>query len=1145
MNSHLNSVFSVVLPFCSSLTENITPESVIFGYTKLLLLNESILTQLVPEDRIAELDDVRKEFENSKLDLNLIRSGLAVFKRFLRSSDQCKEKSDAFNAFLDNLPENTSSAEIVKKAIEMATIPLYPYFTAEGSINDIYALNKKMNETLDTNPDNKTSSDHSSPATDAVPETKKEEIRKETIEHKTDFKEFADQYRKITGSILNVVKGQDQAVTRFVQGYFQGELLKDSEKNTGPRSHFFFFGPSGVGKSLLAETAAKAIGLPYKVFDMSEYCYNGALEELLSSKGSFDTSSGNSIPGFVRANPKCVLIFDNFDKASRSLIQHFVQMLNTGVTYSFMPKKSVSLKDTIIIFTSDAGKSLYEEKKNNLSQLPLNFLVDVLTEEKDKYDQPLYPQELLLNIASGNTIIFNHLSARVLIEMVEDSFNSVIQQMEDEYDCQLTYSSALPLLFIYSYGRNLNARIADTQSNVFIKNEILEMIRQLDSERAGSQKIKKISFDVDTSSSPKEIQNLFDMHTKTEILFFSDKSVSEIFAVTESCKVHTANNIQQAEKILLKDINAVFIDPLFRSKTDNSGILSITDFNTEGIDLFHKITDQYEEIPVFILNKDGTLTNVDQLSFLMEGAANTISFNSSHPETFRQQVLHLIEDLCTENDNASFVQKGWVIDYKSRQNLSDNGEVMNVILYDLKKRQAVDGESRRSILSSTERPKTKFSDVIGASNAKQELQYFISYLKNPKQFMANGTAKPPKGVLLYGPPGTGKTMLARAMAGESDVTFIQTSAAEFKNKYVGESESNIRKLFSKARQYAPSIIFIDEIDAIGKERTGEDPVTESMLNTLLTEMDGFTENTKKPVFVLAATNYGITSDRDSIAALDSALLRRFDNRIKVDLPNYNERLEYLETQLSKLKISVSEEICKNIAERTTGQSLAILNHIIDLARRNSVSKKEAVTDYSLLESLEEYLYGEKTEFTEDYYKAVAIHETGHAYVSYLTGNAPSYITIESRGDFGGYMQPGNSEHVPIYTRSQLVDMICVSLAGKAAEQIFFGKEKANNTGASSDLKKATDIAFHIISMYSMEDNQLAVLSRDEIMKSSLAADYIKQVNQLLQQQMNRTIQIIEEHKQIIEKLADVLLKENYLTGLQFSEYINLFSRESE
>jgi ATP-dependent Zn protease len=382
-------------------------------------------------------------------------------------------------------------------------------------------------------------------------------------------------------------------------------------------------------------------------------------------------------------------------------------------------------------------------------------------------------------------------------------------------------------------------------------------------------------------------------------------------------------------------------------------------------------------------------------------------------------------------------------------------------------------------------------------------------------------------------------MLAKAMAGESDVTFLQTSASEFKNKYVGESEANIRRIFAKAKKYAPAIIFIDEIDAIGRKRTGGEnsSTTESMLNALLSEMDGFSGNdAQKPVFVLAATNYGVGAETDGISALDEALIRRFDNKIYVDLPKERERKEYIIRMLEKSNVtSISENTAESIAERTTGQSLAILQNVIDLAFRNAAKQYRTVNDDDLLNALEEYNFGEKKEYSPEYYRSVSIHETGHAYVSYISGYKPSYITIESRGNFGGYMQHGSQEDVTGYTKDELLAKIRTALAGRAAEQVFYGKSKSLNTGASSDLQHATDIAFQIVCTYGMEDEQLIVLRKEEVLKSALAAEYVAKVNQILKIEMNHTIEIIEEAKDRIQAIADILAKENRLTGKQFEQ----------
>ena len=240
-----------------------------------------------------------------------------------------------------------------------------------------------------------------------------------------------------------------------------------------------------------------------------------------------------------------------------------------------------------------------------------------------------------------------------------------------------------------------------------------------------------------------------------------------------------------------------------------------------------------------------------------------------------------------------------------------------------------------SILDDIEKPDTRFSDVIGAQDAKDELQLYIDYLKNPKRFTAQGV-KPPKGILLYGPPGTGKTMLAKAMAGESDVTFIPCVATGFVTKYQGSGPESIRTLFKRARRYAPAVIFIDEIDAIGRKRgqVNSGHGEEMALNALLAEMDGFAVDPKRPVFVLAATNFEIEEGHAGMGVIDPALSRRFDCKILVDLPTAEEREQYIRASLQKVKTHiVTEDMIKRLAIRSVGMSLANLSSVMEMANR--------------------------------------------------------------------------------------------------------------------------------------------------------------------------------------------------------------------
>ncbi len=1134
-----NQIYKLALQFGG--VDNATPENVIFGYSKLLSMDEKLVRALVPEESMDDLETAHRWFADNRLDIDLIKSGLPLLIQFIPRSETA-DKYKNFTEFL-NSDKKADSKAILQMAADNAFVPIGTV-CAKG--NDLQAVFAYQAELKAKNPQpqpkpaprNDKHEDHKVSGSEvrAEAEQKKDDKHPEKKDEPRNLGSLSRKYRDLSVALLDVVKGQDGAIAKFIKGYNQGELLKQSEKGDRPRAYFFFFGPPGVGKTLLAETAAANLGIPHKIFNMSEYAGEMSHEDLIGISNFYKSAREGTLAKYVRENPECLLIFDEIEKASLTVIRQFLQILGAGKLHNVYRDEDTSFADATIIFTSNVGRELFADRSINLTTLPEKVLIDAIRSEKNSYGMPVLPPEICSRIASGNTVMFNHLSVRYLAELVRINFDKIVKDMNSEYGVDVTYARELPLLFIYNRGGDIDARVAVGQSGKFLKDEIYELIRQMENRPDACGTIRKIRIDVDWEGIEQELLRLFRNDDKSEVLVFSDNTAFFETCSNEHNKVYVTADPEQAKEILKKDITAVFIDPFLGNGSIDETVLSISDYNTDGVRLFHNITGSTTEMPIYMLEVDREFSEVDRSTFLQEGATDTISVNFRHVSSFAREFDQIMDELYMDRESRTFTQRGWVIDFNSKQELTDNEGSVKISFYDLKKRMAVDVESRGSILSDAERPNIHFSDVIGAEKAKEELKYFVNYLQNPRKFLSNG-GRAPKGVLLYGPPGTGKTTLAKAMAGESDVTFLQTSATEFMNKWVGESEANIRRIFAKAKKYAPAIIFIDEIDAIGKKRTGSDTTahTESMLNALLKEMDGFSSSdSSKPVFVLAATNYGAGKEQDGIAALDDALIRRFDNKIYVDLPKENERKTYILKMLAKKGINtVSEGTAQSIAERTTGQSLAILQNVMDLAQRNAIKASRAVSDGDLLTALEEYIYGEKKERTPDYYREVAIHETGHAFLSYIGGDKPSYVTIESRGDFGGYMQHANQEEVTGYTKEELLAKIRTSLAGRAAEEVFFGKAKSLNTGASGDLKQATDWAWRMLCAYGMEDDQLIVLNKAEVLNSPMAAEYVKKVNDILRIEMTNTIRVIEESRDRIQKIADVLTKENRLTGAQF------------
>lgn len=426
--------------------------------------------------------------------------------------------------------------------------------------------------------------------------------------------------------------------------------------------------------------------------------------------------------------------------------------------------------------------------------------------------------------------------------------------------------------------------------------------------------------------------------------------------------------------------------------------------------------------------------------------------------------------------------------------------------------------------------KVMFSDVAGLQEAKEELGEVVEFLKNPKKFTSVG-AKIPKGVLLYGPPGTGKTLLARAIAGEANVDFLIASGSEFVEMFVGVGASRVRDLFAQARKYEKCVIFIDELDSIGKKRNTvgvQNDEREATLNQLLTEMDGFLPN--KEIIIIGATNRA--------DVLDPALLRpgRFDKIIQVPLPDAKGRKEILEVNLEKVATDPNGVNLKNVVNATIGTSGAQISKVVNEAAILAAKTNTAYITSDLLEkALEMTIFGRKknTSAHQKEIETIAYHEAGHAIVSLSMPNPdPIYkASIESTQAYLGVVIPLPEREVLFKSKEQLLDSICIFLGGRAAESIKFGRI---TSGAASDLEKANKTARTMIAEYGMSD-ELKNINFDmqdyyQRPSESTAAKIDELVAKIIDEQWNRALSILNENKEKFELLAESLLKYETLTG---------------
>ena len=460
------------------------------------------------------------------------------------------------------------------------------------------------------------------------------------------------------------------------------------------------------------------------------------------------------------------------------------------------------------------------------------------------------------------------------------------------------------------------------------------------------------------------------------------------------------------------------------------------------------------------------------------------------------------------------------------------------------------GSSKKLINS--EKPKVKFDDVAGVEEAKDEVKEIVDFLKNPERYIRLG-AKIPKGVLLVGPPGTGKTLLAKAVAGEAEVPFFSVSGSSFIEMFVGVGASRVRDLFENAKKEAPAIVFIDEIDAIGKSRAagsmmGGNDEREQTLNQLLAEMDGF-DSDKSPVIVLAATN------RPEV--LDAALLRpgRFDRQVLVDKPDFKGRVDILKVHSKEVKLSndVNMDEIGRLTAGLAGADLAnIINEAALLAGRSNKSK---IDQRDLVEAVERAIAGlekKSRRINPKEKKIVTYHECGHALIAETTKGADKVtkVSVIPRGIAAlGYTLNAPEENKFLMQKHELIAKVDVLLAGRAAEQVFI---KEISTGASNDLERATDIIKAMVSMYGMTDVAgLMVLEKQRNLflnggqslkdySDDIAQKLDEFVKSFLNERYNAVVNTLELYRGAIEKMVESLYEEETIEGSKVRAIIKEF-----
>lgn len=1008
--------------------------------------------------------------------------------------------------------------------------------------------------------------------------------------------------RGLRAELLSKVFGQDHAVQAFVEGLYNARVtsVADTDRKR-PEGVFVFAGPPGVGKTYLAELAAAQLKRPFRRFDMTAYSDHQAHMDLVGFAESYKGAQPGQLTGFVDSNPAGILLFDEIEKAHLNTMQLFYQILDAGRLEDKFMKKDVLFRGAIIIFTTNAGRSLYDDP-NRMGIGAANAayhkrtILSALEKEKNPSDgRPAFPPAICSRLGQGYPVMFNHLGVNELERIVHVEMTRAEALLERQYFKSFRHEARLPISLVYREGARVDARQLRAEAERYIKAELFRFCSLYAGDRIEEalEDIDEVVYSVGHSEGGEalDIEQLYAPVERPKVLLAANTGFCEACRahVKDFDWLHAATPDEAAETLAVEDVDFALLDLWLGSAADDAG--RTADYTAleareldRGRELLKRLHERFPLVPVYLLSfvqRDTDSSEAlnakadasDEMIFATRsidagyaadsvapfgeeragrpiddelllacmragGARGLVSTDfgvgGEEPQAYRahqfaQSLSAIHHRLYREKKARTLAKERKVLSFDTTADLDRAQRTLTFGLRNFRLTRALEASDTGELVEDVSRPSTRFEDVLGATDAKQSMQFIVDWLRNSKKYVALGL-RPPKGILMTGHPGTGKTMLARAVAGESDCAFLEKSATSFVTMWQGSGPQNIRDLFARARRYAPAIVFIDEIDAIGKERTGgpSGRAQEETLNALLTEMDGFGADTDtSPVIVLAATNL--------VDLLDEALKRRFDRTIEVDKPDREARLTYLQRAMaSRRAADVSEETLKRIAGQSAGMTIANLERIVQEAGVMAAQQGAAITDALLEEAFEKTRMGAaKGTPAPDTLERVARHEAGHALVAWLGGNKPVQVTIVGRGGAGGFMEREADEGRLLYTKPQIEQLIRESMGGRAAELLYYGEDDGLSTGVGSDLRHATQWAVRMVQEFGMDSEMGQIAVRDVVggrgNDGPLSAKVTQHARRIVDEQLRKAVELLTENRTALDRIVEELLRKNRLT----------------
>jgi len=960
----------------------------------------------------------------------------------------------------------------------------------------------------------------------------------------------------IMGNVLAIqnvlsrkVVGQHNAVQQISDAVFQARISAPAEKGS-PRVVLLFLGPPGVGKTYTAQLLAEALTGGdeggFLRLDMSAFADHEGFRGLVGFEPSYQGARPGILTEFAKEHPHGLILVDEVEKSHPSVQNLLLQVLDYGILEDKYSREKVSFSGNMVVFTTNLGRELYASSLGGSAGAEEGASRPAVLEAlsgavNPNTGLPALAPELVSRLAKGYPILFNHLTPMALEEIAALALDELAVELESQLGLHmLPVDPRMLTLLIQRLGPDLDARRLTSGAPLLIKDALRSVLSERREELFGEngkwQAVRNLALALPRGPGRGLLDGMYSGGERF-LVISSDPDRELLGGRFPELAWSFASPGAFKETLRRSSPDVVLVD-VASSAGDSSGAGLGT-----AARLIRGIRRLKPEVPLYLYSRRAMagegLERTRERLVRTSGARGYLPGTPENWEpgedgtlgTVRRSVLrerHLREAFRTRK-TASF-QWEVAIDFEDKEG------TLTLRPMDVHTRTVVASKDRTAKLSFTGIPAERFADVAGAGEAKRRLKEVLTWMRDPEALKRLGI-RLPSGILLEGPPGNGKTLLARATAGEAGLPFFAVSATDFASKWVGESESNIRELFERAAMYAPSILFIDEIDAIGGQRGSSlNSVHDSMLNQLLVSMDGFSGR-DRPVFFLAATNRA--------ELLDPALKRpgRFDLVITVGDLDVEARLELLRIKTARLPMADDIDL-PAVARAAMGLSGAQLARAVQeaaiLALRRAEERggeEEILVDMELFrEAVTTVRYGLRQEGAlppEAEMRRTAVHEAGHALVGELERPGSVHqATVLPRGRALGFVESLPESEFASLTASAVRSRIRTALAGRGAELLLYGTDEVS-AGCSQDLAVATQMATLAISRYGMSSKvgPVSIPALCELLPDGTSAEAIqREVESMLRQEEATVQQLLEEHREELNAVAGLLMERETVPG---------------